>query len=250
MTRRLLAVTLVALCVALAWSLAPAAEEAKAPAAKPLITTPEFAGWKQPVAEWAMVADVALDPANEKVLVAKPGTGAIYNGPKGKTKDLLSADEFGDCTLHVEFAVSKGSNSGIYLMNSYEIQVFDSFGVEKGAYPGIECGGIYQRWDAARGKGKEGFEGYSPKVNASKAPGQWQTFDITFQAPRFDAAGKKTANAKFVKIVHNGQVIHENVELSGPTRGGAAEKATGPIRLQGDHGPVAYRNMTIQTPAK
>jgi len=212
---------------------------------KPLITTADFAGWKKPVAEWAMVGEVAKDSANDKALAAKPGTGIIYNGPKGRTKDIFTEGEFGDIAIHIEFMISAKSNSGIYFLGSYELQVYDSFGVEKDAYPGIECGGIYERWDASRGKGKEGYEGHSPRVNVSKAPGEWQTFDVIFQAPKFDAAGKKTANAKFVKVVYNGTVIHENVELTGPTRGGAAEKAAGPLRLQGDHGPVAYRNIRV-----
>ncbi|MCX5682230.1 MAG: DUF1080 domain-containing protein [Planctomycetota bacterium] len=214
---------------------------------KPLITTPDFAGWRLPAGEWQMVGEVVKDPANEKALAAKPGTGVIYNGPKGRTKDIATADEFGDIALHVEFMISKGSNSGIYFMGRYELQVYDSYGVAKDAYPGIECGGIYERWDAARGKGKEGFEGYSPRTNASKPAGEWQTFDVIFRAPRFDAAGKKTANARFVKVVHNGTVIHENVDLTGPTRGGGPdqESAAGPLRLQGDHGPVAYRNLRV-----
>ena len=101
------------------------------------------------------------------------------------------------------------------------------------------------------GKGKEGYEGHTPKRNASKAPGEWQTFDITFRAPRFDAAGKKVENARFIKVVHNGQVIHENVEMTGPTRGSKFENeaASGPIVIQGDHGPVAYRNLKIASPA-
>ena len=87
----------------------------------------------------------------------------------------------------------------------------------------------------------------SPRVNASRPPGQWQTYDITFRAPRFDAAGKKTARARFVKVVHNGQVVHENVDASGPTRASIAddEKAVAPLTLQGDHGPVAYRNLRL-----
>jgi hypothetical protein len=91
-------------------------------------------------------------------------------------------------------------------------------------------------------------EGHSPKVNASKPPGEWQTFDITFRAPRFDAESKKTENARIVKVIHDGKVIHQNVELNGPTRGPIAEdeKPKGPIRLQGDHGPVAYRNIWVK----
>jgi hypothetical protein len=110
-----------------------------------------------------------------------------------------------------------------------------------------DCGAIYQRWDPSRGKGKEGYEGYAPNVNASKPPGEWQSFDIVFRAPRFDAMGKKTANAVFVKVLHNGKVIHENVECTGTTRGEklSNEAPTGPILLQGDHGQVAYRNLKL-----
>lgn len=84
-------------------------------------------------------------------------------------------------------------------------------------------------------------------MNASKPAGDWQTFDITFRAPRFDAEGKKTENAKFIKVLHNGQLIHENIEMTGPTRGAKipGEAATGPILIQGDHGSVAYRKLTI-----
>jgi hypothetical protein len=205
-----------------------------------------MAAWRKPTGEWAMVAEAAADPANEKALSVKPGTGIIYNGPKGQTANILTEMEHGDCALHVEFMVPKGSNSGVYLMGRYELQVYDSYGVEKDKYPGIECGGIYPRWD-----GKE-FEGHSPRVNASRKPGEWQTFDIIFQAPRFDAAGKKTANAKFVKVIHNGQLIHENIEVTGPTRAAAFndEKPAGPLMFQGDHGPVAYRSVRILSMGK
>src|ERR1041384_4581134 len=124
-------------------------------------------------------------------------------------------------------------------MSRYEIQIYDSYGVEKDKYPGIECGGIYGRWI-----NEKNVEGHSPRVNVSEPPGEWQTFDITFRAPRFDTSGKKIENAKFVKVVHNGKVIHENVELTGPTRSGwEEEKPRGPVRLQGDHGPVAFCNL-------
>jgi len=139
--------------------------------------------------------------------------------------------------------VPKGSNSGVYFMGRYEIQVFDSFGVAKPEHS--DCGGIYQRWKEKDGVG---YEGRPPKVNVSKKPGEWQSFDVTFKAPRFDADGKKIENAKFVKVVHNGKVVHENESLSGPTRAATFddEKALGPLMLQGDHGPVAYRNLKLK----
>jgi hypothetical protein len=200
--------------------------------------------WK-PSKGWSVAGDAALDEADPKKLAAKPGAGTIHNG-NGKSANLFTTAEFGDVELHVEFTVSKGSNSGVYLMGRYEVQVLDSFGKKDPSYS--DCGGIYQRWDEKRGKGKEGFEGVAPKSNVSKAPGEWQSFDITFRAPRFDGAGKKTANAKFLKVVHNGTVVHENVEVTGTTRAGAweDEKALGPVMLQGDHGPVAYRNLRIR----
>jgi len=203
----------------------------------------DFAGWRQPTGTWSVVKDVSLDPADPKKLVIVPGQGAILNSATSHTVDLITEAEFGDMEAHIEFCIAKHSNSGVYLMGRYEMQIYDSFGVEKDQYPGIECGGIYPRWI-----NEKDVEGHSPRVNASKPSGQWQTFDITFRAPRFDASGKKIANAKVVKFVHNGKVTHENVELNGPTRGPMAEdeKPTGPIRLQGDHGPVAYRNLRVK----
>ncbi|MBM4154772.1 MAG: DUF1080 domain-containing protein [Lentisphaerae bacterium] len=201
--------------------------------------------WRAPTGEWAAAGDVAKDEANPKALASKPGAGAIVNGAKGRTSNLLSKQEWGDVEVHVEFLVPEKSNSGVYLMARYEIQVFDSFGVKEPHHS--DCGGIYQRWADNRG-----FEGKPPRVNAAKKPGEWQTFDITFRAPRFDAAGRKTANARFVKVVHNGTVIHENEEVTGPTRASTwnDEKPLGPLMLQGDHGPVAYRNLKVRTLAE
>lgn len=202
----------------------------------------DVAGWKPPTGTWTAVEGVLLDPANPKAFISKPGAGVLLNSNGGKTVNIVSAGEWGDCELHIEFNVPKGSNSGIYLQGRYEVQVFDSFGKE--TVDVHDNGAIYERWIDAE---KKGYEGRAPSVNASKAPGEWQSFDITFRAPRFDAAGKKTANAVFVKVVHNGKVIHENYECTGPTRGAKlpGEAALGPILIQGDHGPVAYRNLKL-----
>ena len=211
--------------------------------AQKLFDGKDLAGWRKPTGTWAAAKGVSLDPADPAKFVIAPGQGVAVNCASGHTVDLITEPEFGDMEAHVEFCITRHSNSGVYLMGRYEIQVYDSFGVEKDKYPGIECGGIYPRWI-----NEKDVEGHSPRVNASKPPGQWQTFDITFRAPRFDASGKKITNAKIVKIAHNGKVIHENVELNGPTRGAISdeEKPTGPIRLQGDHGPVAYRNLRVK----
>ena len=205
----------------------------------------DFSAWRGNTGQWEIVGDTFTNPKNVKSLSSKPGTGVILNGPTGRTNNIISKAEFGDVKAHIEFMVPKGSNSGVYFMGRYEIQVYDSYGVAKGQYPGIECGGIYERWDNSNNKG---FEGRSPRVNASRAPGQWQTFDVIFRAPRFDKSGQKIFNARFEKIVHNGIVVHEDVELTGPTRASTYndEKPTGPLMLQGDHGPVAYRNIWLE----
>ena len=159
-----------------------------------------------------------------------PARRLLINGAKGGV-DLYTEHKYGSGTFEVEFMVPKGSNSGIYLMGEYEVQILDSYGKEK-VGPG-DLGGLY---NAA-----------APKVNAAKKPGEWQKFVIDFQAPRFEG-DKKVANAKFVKVTLNDQVIHENVEMKGPTPGGLTgkEAATGPLMFQGDHGQVAFRTIQIR----
>ena len=154
----------------------------------------------------------------------------IVNGPKGRARDLITRENFGDVELHLEFMIPKGSNSGVYVMGEYEVQVFDSYGKEK-VGPG-DMGGLY---GAA-----------APKVNACKKPGEWQKLVIDFQAPRFQD-GKRISKAKFLKVVLNDQVIHENVEMNGPTPSclNGKESPTGPVMFQGDHGPVSFRNIRI-----
>jgi hypothetical protein len=212
-------------------------------AADKTVDLSDLEAWRKPTGEWLTAKAITLNPTNSQGFTITPGKGILVNGPKAKTVDLISQEEFGDAEVHIEFCVPKHSNSGVYLMGRYEIQVFDSYGVKNDKYPGIECGGIYPRWI-----NETNVEGHSPLVNASKPPGEWQTFNITFRAPRFDNTGRKIANATIVELVHNGQVIHENVELNAPTRGAISEqeKPTGPIRLQGDHGSVAYRNLRVK----
>jgi sugar phosphate isomerase/epimerase len=208
------------------------------------LTGDDLSAWRADTGQWSVVRDATLAPRNEKMLATEPGVGAIVNGPTGKTVNLFTRQEFGDIRAHVEFMVSKDSNSGVYFMGRYEVQVFDSW-QKTSEYPGIECGGIYERWDENRSP--KGFEGHSPRVNASNPPGQWQTFDVVFRAPRFDKAGRKIANARFESVTHNGVLVHSDIELTGPTRAAAYddEKPFGPLMLQGDHGPVAYRNLRV-----
>ncbi len=201
----------------------------------------DLSAWQPNTGQWMIVGEAVADAQDPRRIATRPGCGVLVNGPTGRTVNLLSRMEHGDVEAHIEFMVPKGSNSGVYFQGRYEVQILDSWGVEHPKYG--DCGGIYQRWGP-----QGGFEGHAPRVNASREPGQWQSFDVVFRAPRFDAQGNKIANAKFVKVVHNGVVVHEDVEVTGPTRAAAFEdeEPTGPLMLQGDHGPVAYRNIRVK----
>jgi hypothetical protein len=101
-------------------------------------------------------------------------------------------------------------------------------------------GAIYHRWIDNKGVG-----GSAPSRNASRRPGEWQSYQIWFRAPRFDASGHKTENARFIRVLYNGLTVQNNVEVEGGTRAhmNIPEAPTNPLMLQGDHGPVAYKNI-------
>jgi hypothetical protein len=167
----------------------------------------------------------------ENALVIKPGAG-----------DLISKDEFGDCQLHLEFAApvpphgrDQGrGNSGVMLFGRYELQVLDSF--QSLTYADGQVAAIYGQ--------------YPPLVNAAREPGQWQTYDIIFTAPRFKQDGSLESPA-FVTMLHNGVLVHNHTALLGPMAFRAQPKykphgPKGPILLQ-DHGnPVRYRNIWVR----
>ena len=198
--------------------------------------------WKGKSTGWEIVADAALNPKNPKGLVGTAGSGVVYNGPGGRAVNLISKQEFGDVEAHLEFVVPKGSNSGIKFEGVYEIQIFDSHDVKTPT--ASHCGGVYPRAELLP-RYHHIDEGYPPKVNACKPPGEWQALDVVFHAPKFDASGKKVANARFVSVKLNGQVVQDNLEVPYPTGHvwRDQEHPTGPIFLQGDHGSVAFRNV-------
>jgi hypothetical protein len=181
-----------------------------------------------------VVGTPEISPENPKLLISKPGGDTMINlaGRHNDSLDIFSEAKYGDSRIELEVMVPKGSNSGIYVMGEYEIQVLDSFGKDK--LGNGDMGAVY---------------GASPPpINATTAPGTWQKYVIDVKAPRFDKNGKKTDNAVLLKVQLNGETLHEDVELKGPTPGGVTgkEAAQGPIMFQGNHGPVAYRNIRIR----
>lgn len=196
---------------------------------------------------WQIVGSVQADLNKANTLNFTNGSGVLLNLPdhQQKGEDLYSLADYGDIDLELEYLMAPESNSGIYLQGRYEIQLIDTWGAT--AIRSGSNGGIYERWDESKPNGQKGYMGYAPRQNASRAPGLWQKLKISFQAPRFDTNGKKTANAVMLKVELNGVLIHDHVELSGPTRGaiGDGEVASGPLRIQGDHGAVAFRNIKI-----
>jgi hypothetical protein len=163
---------------------------------------------------------------------------ATVNG----TGTITTKQEFGDLQLHVEWAAPaevKGEgqgrgNSGIYFMGQYEIQVLDSYNNK--TYFNGQAGSVYKQ--------------YTPLVNASRKPGEWQIYDIIFHAPVFDEQGNVTKKARFT-VLHNNVLVQDNVEVMGTTSHDKAPAYTKhaaklPLSLQ-DHGnPVRYRNIWVR----
>jgi Domain of Unknown Function (DUF1080) len=196
------------------------------------------------------VAGILMKVKRESpTLGQKPPPGAIvlfdgtsadhFDHGKMTSEKLLEADcsskeKFGSHTLHIEFRtpfkpLARGQtrgNSGVYMQSRYELQILDSFGLSG---ENNECGGIYSI--------------AKPSVNMCYPPLSWQTYDIDFTAAKYDASGKKTANAR-VTIRHNGVVIHKDLELTKATPGRHEEGSTEDgLYLQGHGNPVVYRNI-------
>lgn len=205
----------------------------------------DLSAFKPTGKNWEIVGDVVVDRAKKKTISFDKGTGILLNKndqKKGANKNLISAFEHKDIELELDVMVPVKSNSGIYFQSRYEVQVFDSWNVKE--LRPKDMGAIYERWDKNAPKGQQGYEGHPPRINAAKAPGLWQHIKVIFHAPKFDKQGNKVKNAWFEEVWLNGVLVHQNIELTGPTRGPFNdEKATAPLFIQGDHGPVAYKNI-------
>ncbi|HTQ97844.1 MAG TPA: DUF1080 domain-containing protein [Candidatus Acidoferrum sp.] len=214
----------------------------------PPIVTPGTSSTQETPGKAPSDAVILFDGKDLSQWLDKDGAAAKWKVENGyievvaKTGYIHTQKAFGDCQLHIEFSEPtppKGEsqdrgNSGVFLMGAYEIQVLDSY--ENKTYADGQASAVYGQ--------------YPPLVNASRPPGQWQWYDIVFHSPRFDSAGKLLRPAR-ITVFHNGILVQDNVEPTGPTEHGerppykpGPEKA--PLELQ-DHGnPVRYRNIWIR----
>jgi hypothetical protein len=233
---------------------------------KPLFNGTDLSGWvfRNPRARkvWLVCDDVRLDPADPSRLVpvGKGGSesAAMLCGDDGRGSDIMTAESFTDYELHLEFTVPRGSNSGVYNRGLFEIQVFDSFGKAKLLWH--DCGALYER-------------AYPPE-NLARPPGHWQSFDITLRGKKLslDWNGKEVYRDRDVRYGETDRQAFERLNQEnarkpaelrvrlreengryvgyfgeGGTRSGLdGPDRPGPILLQGDHGPVAYRNIRIR----
>lgn len=211
----------------------------------PPVVNPGPAGQPVPVPSDAIVLFEGKDLSQWTDGKGQPARWKVENGYMevvAKTGSIRTKQKFGDCQLHVEWAspiVVKGEsqdrgNSGVFLMNIYEVQILD----------------CYNNKTYADGMTASLYAQYPPMVNACRPPGEWQTYDIIFRRPRFDASGKLISPAWFT-VLHNNILVHNNAELIGPTINKArppykAHPDRLPISLQ-DHGnPVRFRNIWIR----
>jgi len=189
---------------------------------------------------WEIAGGVSSDYRIKHDLVKTEGAGILVNLPvESGAEHISSIFEHMDIEISFDVMVPKESNSGVYFQGRYEVQILDSWGIKNPGHG--DMGGLYQRWE----EDHQGFEGRAPNINAAIAPGLWQHFHILFRAPRFDTNGQKVKNALFEYVYLNDRLIHENVEVKGPTRSNQleGEAPEGPLFIQGDHGPVAFKNF-------
>ncbi len=205
----------------------------------------DLSSFNNPGGNWHIAGDVNADISKSHTMTFTPGVGILVNLPNPTDReDLYTKFKHGDIDIELDCMMAKESNSGIYLQGRYELQLLDSWAVLNPKSSDI--GGIYERYDETRPQGRQNVDGHAPRQNASKAPGLWQHFKIAFQAPRFEG-GVKVKNARILRVELNGVLVQENIELYAPTAGAVEnnEVAEDALRIQGDHGQVAFRNMVV-----
>ena len=183
---------------------------------------------------WALV-DTDLDPDNRRAFVTRPGVNALVNVDHGPASDYVSRYDFGSGVYHVEFMLAEGSRSAVFIQGRYGIELADdTFGL---ADDELITGALMASASGVRGALPPSFDGYT-------GAGSWHTLDVTFHAPRFDAAGEKVADARFEEVRLDKVLIHQDVVLSGPTTGGlTGERALAPLVVSGSGGPLALRTL-------
>jgi hypothetical protein len=218
----------------------------------PLLNGKDMSGWnylnEKKADSWTATKGVYWNfPENTKQLIAtsKSGDRIVNTVREDGASNIISTRKMGDMELYVEFMIPETSNSGVYIHGLYELQIWDSYGLE----PRLQTdktGALYHY----NGGPINGIDGQViPLVRAERPHGQWNSFHIWFQAPRFDSSGKKIQNAKFLKVFLNGILIHENQERLGSTTASLdiPEATENPVvMLQGDHGAVAFRNIYVK----
>jgi hypothetical protein len=218
----------------------------------PLLNGTDMSGWicldEKKADSWTATKGVYWNyPENPKQLIAvsKSGDRIVNTVRSDGASNILSSKKTGDMELYIEFMIPETSNSGVYVHGLYELQIWDSYGKE----PRLQTdktGALYH-YDGGPINGIDGQ--VIPPIRAERPHGQWNSFHIWFQAPRFDNSGKKTGNARFLRVLLNGELIHENQERLGPTTAAPKipEATENPVvMLQGDHGAVAFRNIYVK----
>ncbi len=204
------------------------------------ISLDNFDAFIDPPKNWIIAGDATADYTKVHDLQAVKGTGAVVDDfSKNNRMHLYTKENFGDVEVELDFMMAKNSNSGVYLQGRYEIQLLDSW--TRLDVTSSDEGAIYSRWNEQRGN----YEGTPPFMNVARAPGLWQHLQIKFRAPQFDGNGNKIKDARFEEVHLNGALVQEAANVTGPTASAmfTDEVASGPLVLQGDHGPVAFKNI-------
>lgn len=202
---------------------------------------PLFSSQFQDITGWQQVEGVRIAEGQTSLLTKGRGT-ILYNGDAPEEAPLLITEEhFQDCIIKIDFILAKGSSAGLYVQGRYEINIADNHGQHELNF--YDMGGLGQRWNESREP--KGFDGVAPTANATKAPGEWQTMEVRFRAPRFNEAGKKVDDAFFLEVRVNGEVVQRNTLAKGYTRGSLFgwEQASGAVVLQAGGGPIAIRKF-------